>query len=348
MYYEPIEIPKDITTPDLAPQVGLFSKSRGEATESEPLFGVTAWEPLLNPDYFPSKMIAERCFLQRKALYDAWRYLVAKTPAQVAKIKLQLQGSHRQTKLLNELDKARKARSNSIKQRERARVKKLRSRDPNAPVESIEKSDDEEDDSGLGSDTDEDAEDDDDDDEDRRRMPPPSHVTSRRPPEPRRNSVASSELFMSGGRGSSIDAEDDDDADLDIRPRAGSAAPLSGRKTPFTAAKSVKRKQSSGPDLQRNSRARTEGKGVFVTPPASGRPPGSQRDVDDDTTLDMMSGLDANDGLHNDAAFDEGLRRSKAPGEDGHVFSENGGLNEDDAEEAAMRNSLAPESDIDV
>jgi hypothetical protein len=340
VFYEPLEIPGDITTPNLAPGIALYSHSRGEATDDEPMFGETAWEPLLNHEYFASAMKPERCLLQRKILYDAWRYLMAKEPAQIAVIKRQLQGSHRQTKLLEELDKARKARSNSVKQKKQRKAKKARLSDPNIPAKSIEISDDDDEDSGF----DDDDEDDDDDGEDRRRMPPPNYTAPRRPSGPRRTPFTA---LMSGARGNSIDEERGAN-DLEIRRRTGSTALPSGRNSSSAAAKSVKRKQPFGQEQQRNSRARMEGsggRGLFMTPPASGRRPQSERDVEDDDPLDALIGQDANGGLDEEAAINEAMRRSEAP-EGGDLWGEHGGLDLDEAMDAAIRNSTAPE-DLD-
>jgi hypothetical protein len=101
----------------------LYSHSRGEATDDEPMHGQTAWDPTFNHEYIASSKSAEKLLLQRKLLYDAWRYLMAKEPAQIATIKKQLQGSHRQNMLLKELDKARRARTNLIKQKTSGRLK---------------------------------------------------------------------------------------------------------------------------------------------------------------------------------------------------------------------------------
>lgn len=297
--YEPIEVPEDLATPDLAPEVSLYSRSRGKATENEPMFGEVAWEPLLNHEYFGSSAKAERCLLQRKILYDAWRYLVAKDPADIATIRAQLQGSHRQRKLLKELDKARKARSNGIKQRDQRRARKLQRLDQGLPAESIEKSDD---DSGLGSDSDDDSEDgEDDDNESRRRMPPPGYTVRRRPLGSHRGSV---EPLMSGGLGRYFGAE-------------SNAASPSGQ---TTTSRGVKRKQPAGPELPR---ARAESQGVIITPPASGRPPRSEQNVeeeddgdnddDEDEVLGMLGSQNANGGLGFKEAIAAATRRSLAP-----------------------------------
>jgi hypothetical protein len=335
VFYDPHEPPEDLTTPNLAPGILLYSHSRGEATDDEPMHGQTAWDPTFNHEYIASSKSAEKLLLQRKLLYDAWRYLMAKEPAQIATIKKQLQGSHRQNMLLKELDKARRARTNLIKQKNQRKAKRARLSDPNIPAKSIEDSDESDEDSGF----DDDDEDDDDDSEDRRRMPPPNHTAPRRPSGPHRTPFTGLEPLMSGARGNSID-----------RGRTGSTALPSARNSSSAAAKGVKRKQPFGQEQQRNSRARMqgpEGRNLFMTPPASGRRPQSERDVEDDDPLGALISLDANGGLDEEAAINEAMRRSEAP-EDGDVWGENGGLDLDEAMRAAMRNSTAPEDDTKI
>lgn len=343
VYYEPISAPEDLTTPDLAPDVGLYSHSRGGATETEPMFGEVAWEPLLNYQYFSSTSVVERRRLQSKILYDAWRYLVAKNPRQIAAIKEQLQGSHRQRRLLKELDKARKARTNGLKQREKRKAKGLRSKNPDQPARSIEKPNDADDDSGLGSDTD-DTDDDDDDgddsdddgngndnDEDGWQMPPPSGTKPRVRPGLRFQPVAESpisesEIVMSGVRGDSIDAE-------------SSAAISSAPRSLFAAASGNKRKSQPSPGSQRNVRPREEGKGLFATPPASTMRPRS--------TFSVLSGQQFNGGLSFDEALATAERQSLAPDDRRSIHDANGGLDPDEAWRRAMRESQGPEGGIE-
>lgn len=321
--YGPIPVPEDLTTPNRAPEVGLYSHSRGPATDDEPMFGEVAWEPLLNHEYLGSSSKPERLLLQRKILYDAWRYLVAEDPDDIAITRAQLRDSHRQRTLLKELDKARKARTSRIRQREqrRARRAQLLNLDPNAPAASIEVSDD---DSGLGSDTeDEDGI----ENEDGRRMPPPSHAANLRPFGTRRGPVARSSPMMSGGLGDFGSAD---------RNMASS----------YSQTSAGKRKRPVGPDIQRNSHARSESQALFMSPPATGRTPRPEQNLngEDDDEFDMLGGHDANGGLPDKAAVAAARARSLAPGEDGNVWSENGGLNFDEAMHAARRNSMAPES----
>jgi hypothetical protein len=356
VFYEPQEPPEDITTPNLAPGILLYSHSRGDATDREPMPGQTAWDASFNPEYIASSTKAEKLLLQRILLWDAWRYLTVTEPAQIAAIKKQLQGSHRQTMLLKELDKARKARTNLIKQRTQRKAKRARLSDSNIPAKSIEISDDDDDDdddddedSGFDDDDedsgfdDDDDEDDEYDSEDRRRMPPPNHTAPRRPSGLHRTPFTA---LMSGARGDSIDEEGGAN-DLEIRGRTGSTALPSGRNSSSAAAKSVKRKQPFGQEQQRSSWARMEGSGgrsLFMTPPASGRRPQSERDVEDDDPPDTLIGQDANGGLDEEAAINEAMCRSEAP-EGRDVWGENGGLDLDEAMRAAMRNSTAPEDD---
>ena len=65
VYLEPILETDDLTTPNHAPEIGLYSRSHGEATENEPMFGEVAWEPLLNHEYFGSSAKPERLMLQK-------------------------------------------------------------------------------------------------------------------------------------------------------------------------------------------------------------------------------------------------------------------------------------------
>lgn len=320
VFYEPIS-PPPLTTPDAAPDVGLYSRSHGEATENEPMFGEVAWEPLLNHAYFGSTAIAERRSLQKKILWDAWRYLVAQTPADVAIIRAQLQSTHRQRTLLKELDKARKARTNSIRQREQRKARRAQRLDPNAPALSIEMSDD---DSGLGSDT-EDDEQDIDGDDGGRRMPPPGHVANRQPLGARRGPVARPSLMMSGALG---------DFGSAVRNMASSSSQTSASK----------RKRPAGSEIQRSSRAHSESQHLFMTPAASGRPRGPEQNGEDDDELDLLGGHDANNGLSFKAAIAAARERSLAPGDNGSALGENGGLDFEDAMRAARRQSMAPES----
>ncbi|GAB7327292.1 hypothetical protein MBLNU13_g11175t1 [Cladosporium sp. NU13] len=319
VFYEPISALAELRTPDLAPDVGLYSHSRGEATENEPLFGEVAWEPLLNHAYFGSSVIAERKHLQRKILWDAWRYLVAQDPADVAEIGAQLQGSHRQRTLLKELDKARKTRTNSIRQREQRRARRAQLLDPNVPAPSIEMADD---DSGLGSDTEDDDEEDI-ENEDGRRMPPPGHAADRRTFGTRRGQVARFSPMMSGGLGDFGSAE---------RNMASSSSQTNA----------AKRKRPAGSELQRNSHVRSQSQNLFMTPVATGQSPRPEQNHEDDEDLDVIGAHDANNGLSYKPAIAAARERGLASGEDGSVLYENGGLDFDDAIEAAMRQSVAP------
>ena len=325
VFYEPISAPAELRTPDLAPDVGLYSRSHGEATENEPLFGEVAWEPLLNHAYFGSSVMYERKHLQRKILWDAWRYLVAQDPADVAEIGAQLQGSHRQRTLLKELDKARKARTNSIRQRKQRRAKRAHLLGPNAPAPSVEMADD---DSGLGSDTEDDDEEDI-ENEHGRRMPPPGRAVDQRPLGARRGPVVRCLPMMSGGLGDFGSAD---------RSMASSSSQTNA----------AQRKRPAGFQLQRNSHVRSQSQNLFMTPAATGRSPRPEQSHEDDEGLDVMGGHGANNGLSHKAAIAAAREHSLAPGEDRSVLHENGGLDFDDAMEAAMRQSVAPESGLDL
>lgn len=73
VWYEPIheeEEPKDLTIQNLAPDAALFHSRKG--TESDPMEGEVAWEPLFDPNYFESNSKKERLRMQKMLLYDAW------------------------------------------------------------------------------------------------------------------------------------------------------------------------------------------------------------------------------------------------------------------------------------
>lgn len=108
----------------------------------------------------------------------------------------------------------------------------------------------------------------------------------------------------------------------------------------------AKRKRPAGPDLQRSSHARSDSQGLFVTPPASGRPPRPEQNLNggNDDEFDVLGSRVANGGLSGKASMAAARERSLAPGEDGNVWDENGGLDFDDAMSVATRNSMAPES----
>lgn len=233
VFYEPISAPEELRTPDLATGVGLYSRSHGQATDNKRMFGEVAWEPLLNHAYFGSSAIAEKRLLQKKILYDAWRYLAAQNPADVALIREQLQCSRRQIALLKALDKAPKARTNSIRQKEQRRARKAQRLGPNVPAQSIELSDD---DSGLGSDIEDDDEENI-DSEDGGRMSSPSHTVRRPPLESHRRSVTQPSPMMSGGLSNSSNANND-------------------MAFPSSQTNAAKRNRSAGPELQPLMRAR--------------------------------------------------------------------------------------------
>jgi hypothetical protein len=310
VYYEPIESPEDLTIPHCAPVVGLYSRSKGNPREDDPMFGEVAWEPLLSHDYYKRGAKAERLQLQRKLLYDAWRYLVAKEPRDIAIIKAQLQGSRKGTVLLSELDRARKTRSSSIKQTRQRREKRRRMKlEQGLPAESVEKFDDEED-SGIGSDGEA--------GEDNRegRMPPP-------PPPPRfrmpHGGLRGSQPPRSRTREASSAVEDDDDVVEVVQPGSSAAASRSRGPAPAKAS-SLKRRRNECPRAHspgRRTGGIDGGKSLFgrtlMTPAASQ----SQRQGDTDHDVRHGSPLarDHNDDFdeEDEVRLVEGMRLSLEP-----------------------------------
>jgi hypothetical protein len=239
VYYEPIEAPEDLTKPHCAPVVGLYSRSKGDAREDDPMFGEVAWEPLLSHDYVKSGAKAERLQLQRKLLWDAWRYLVAKEPTQIAVIKAQIQGSRKGAVLLTQLDQARMARSSSIEQTRKRREKRRQMKlEQGLPTESVEKYDDDED-SGLGSDGEAGE------DNQEGLMPPPPPPPRFRRPYEKHSGLRASQPPRSRTREASSAVEDEDDV-VEVA-RSASHAPTSRSResTPATASSSKRRRSES-------------------------------------------------------------------------------------------------------
>jgi hypothetical protein len=81
-WYEPIfrGDHKDLTIEGQAPDIAIYSRSHGEPTHNEPMLGEVAWEPLFDPSNFETGNRKEKLELQKKFLYDAWRYLTADDP----------------------------------------------------------------------------------------------------------------------------------------------------------------------------------------------------------------------------------------------------------------------------
>jgi len=266
VYYEPIDPPDNLTRPHCAPAVGLYSQSKGDASEDDPIFGEVAWEHILNHEYCKTGAKAERLQLQRKLLYDAWRYLVATEPEEIATIKAQLQSSQKGSVLSNELDRARKARSSNIKQtRQRREKRRQRKIEQGLPAESVEKDDDEKD-SGLGSEGEGGVE------NEEGAMPPPPPPSIRRPdraPSGTRASLLSGSWSRSGSL--SVDNDDDDVVEVD---RSGSIAAAPRSRDPSSSARASglrkRRNESSGTHSSRRRLAGSDqARSLFMTPVAS-------------------------------------------------------------------------------
>lgn len=326
MWYEPIfdeGQPDDLTKQDITPEIGLYCKSHG-GPEGAPMLGEVSWECLFDEKLFESNNRKERVEMQRKTLYDAWRYLKATEPRDIMLIELQLRsGDPRQVALEKESKAARKLRSRSAKHRRQIRVAR------GLPAKSIENDSDS--DSGFGSDSDE--------------MPPPPRpsVQPRSTPD---------EFSMSGGRGNSINAERYSRGSE----RLNSMRPFTAGKRPsFLGSNGInKRKQASEQRSQRRSRQRTEGSegGLFLSQQNS---QGGSRlsrgdDEDEDEDDDLMQGgsddQNANGGLDETSAIKEAMRLSLVP-EDRSVRDQNGGLHPDVAFDVTMRKSTAPEAEIE-
>jgi hypothetical protein len=330
VYYEPIDSPEDLTIPHCAPVVGLYSRSKGNPREDDPMFGEVAWEPLLSHDYVKSGAKAERLQLQRKLLYDAWRYLVAKEPRDIVIIKEQLQGSRKGTVLLEQLDQARKTRSSSIEQTRKRREKRRQMKlERGLPAESVEKYDDEED-SGIGSDVDAGGE-----DNREGRMPPPPPPPRFRVPNSRHGGLRTSQPPRSRAREASSAVEDDEEVVEVVQP-GGNAATSRGRGSapPYTS--SSKRPRNESPGTQ-SPRGRTGGidrsKRLFgktLMTPASSQ---SQRPRDNghNARHESPSTRKGHGDFHDDdEAMAAGMRQSLDPSEQVIVGDLNNGPDDDD------------------
>ncbi|KAM0713856.1 hypothetical protein Q7P37_010818 [Cladosporium fusiforme] len=149
VWYEPIGPLEDLTVNGHAPDVALFFQSRGDTDGGEPMLGQVAFLPLFMEEHFESKVQKERSLMQRRLLYDAWRYLTAKEPMDVEEIRAQLEddgSSARQRALLGQMDKCRKRKSrNAVQQRRRRMAKGL-------PAKTIENMSDSDSDDGYETD----------------------------------------------------------------------------------------------------------------------------------------------------------------------------------------------------
>lgn len=89
------------------------------------MFGGVAFLPLFCPDYFESNAKSERDLMQRRLLWDAYRYLTAKVPQQIEEITAQLNGpesSIRQKALLSQMEKSRQRKLRDAERRRRRQV----------------------------------------------------------------------------------------------------------------------------------------------------------------------------------------------------------------------------------
>ena len=298
-----------------APDIAIYSRSHGEPTHNEPMLGEVAWEPLFDPSNFEAGNRKEKLELQKKFLYDAWRYLTADDPDDIIIIEDQLlSGDSRHRALAQECKSARKIRSRNAQYRRRKRDER------GLPAKSIEVDSDSE--SGYESDE----------------MPPPPRPGSNRPSGGYERTP--SEPLMSGGRGNSVNAQ-----------RDGSRSARSNEEILHsTSSAGSKRKRTLDSASQRDVRSRADGprSGLFCTRSNSLRASGRHHSEGSGTASGATGGLDANNGLDEQDALDEAIRRSQALGEDERIWDENGGLHPDDAMSVATRESMAPEGGSDM
>jgi hypothetical protein len=323
-WYRPIfeDAPEGLTVEGLAPEIGLYSKSRGGTTHEDPMLGQVAWDPLFDPKSFESSKEKERTEMQKRFIYDAWRYLTANDDDDVIIIEDQLtSGDPRHRALAQECKAARKQRSRNAQYRRRKRVER------GLPARSIEVESDSE--SGYESEE----------------MPPPPRPGSHRPNGGFERTPSA--LFMSGGPENSTDVQQH--GSRNGRSNDGMGTPT-GQVFHSTESTSNKRIRAPDGDAQRNVRQRAAGSlsGLSGTRSNSfgdsGRGDGERRRA----TSGAAGAFDENGGLNEQAALEEAIRRSQAPGEDERIWDENGGLHPKDAESVAMRNSMAPESDAEM
>lgn len=318
VYYEPIDPSEDLTKKDLSPDIGLYSRSHGDAEDGDPMLGEVIFLPLFIEAHFESKAAPEKKLMQRKLLYDAWRYLMASDEAQVEIIRAQLEdpmSSARQKALLNQMQNCKKRKTRRARQRRQRQIAK------GQPVQSIEGMDD----SGTdddGYETDE-----------RGSMAPPPPPSS----SVRNGSTGSSDrfdrrpsssegtgLFVSGVRGDPLGAEGGD----------GSRATSTNHSNALYGGRldlvRNKRRNSRGSQLNRNTRVRT----------STGLSSTGQRQQQSQERDDEISNEE--DNL---AELEEALRASRAETiERGQSFSDiNGQLDQQAALEEAIRRSMPPE-----
>jgi hypothetical protein len=325
VYYEPIEPnePTDLTTPHHAPEIGLYSQSRGDPRPNDPMPGQVAWESLLGIEHTESVVKKERERLQKMLLWDAWRYTVAEDPMDIEIIKMQLQETTKQRALLMELDLVRKTKSNNIKRnRQRRERRRQRMLELGLPAESVEEDDDEED-SGLGSGG-EGGE-----DNEEGSMPPP--------PPPRRYGpngtpgglrLSQTPRFRTHRGSSGAEVDDDDFVETVRTGSSGSVSRSRGQASARASGSKRRRREGSG---TQNSHRRTESRNnyndMFVSSTTS------QNDVDDvDGRRENPLVRGVNGEFQNEEdAVAEAVRRSVMP--------------EDDAVAEAVRRSVMPGED---
>lgn len=328
VYYEPIQPPEDLTTPHCAPVIGLYSRSRGDAREDDPMIGEVAWEPLLSDVHIKSGVKKERLHRQREILYDAWRYMVATEPFDIATIKAQLQASRKGTVLLMQLDQARKARCSRTRQtRQRREKRRQKMIEQGLPAESVERDDDEED-SGLGSD----GEGEESDQE--ARMPPPPALRFRMPSSVH-GGLRASQPRRSRTREVSSAFESDDDV---VEIGSNASIPRSRGSAPANASRSKRRPQdSSGVHSPRRHTEGSEkrktllGNKLLITPANSQAKPQGDKDHGDRQEGSIVHGGNG-DFEDEHAATAEAVRRSMMPEEPMNLDTEDfeSGLEDDD------------------
>lgn len=321
------------------------------------MLGEVAWDHLFEPKLFESSVAKERALMQRQILYDAWKYLKAKDPLEVARLRRQLEeGDPRRKALARESQKVRNLRSRVQKSRRRELLESGR------PAKSIESDSDSE--SGYES-----------GDSSQMPPPPPPRPAFRRPA-PRRPGGGSPDVLdgtmMSGVRGASIASSggaDDDELEEGSRRGAGGGEASgggsagAGSQRPSASApapRGTKRKLPTQSESQQNSGPRIyqQGGRVFVTetPPVTQQHTvdgeeravdgeersvgGEERAVGDEERAVHDEGRAGHDGEH---AVDDQEDRA-VHDEDDNLLNEegfNGGRDQRSAMAEAQRDSRA-------
>lgn len=359
VYYQPIGEIEDLTQKDLAPQVGLFSDSRRAAEEGGPMFGGVAFLPLFCPDYFESNAKSERDLMQRRLLWDAWRYLTAKVPQQIEEITAQLNGpesSVRQKALLSQMEKSRQRKSRDAERRRRQRIAN------GLPAKTVEDASGSDSDDGYGSDG-------------GAPMPPPPRPTPKLPVANGGNACGLVSSQLNGRRASTQESEG---TGLFVTPRPERSMSLNdmtadvGRFTNHAALsrraqsdsnsrRGKKRSNESSSSSTRNVRTHTDnaewgrhGRGRALSDALQSSGSSQQQDSEvqiEEGDLDIRR-YPSPDGGYSDTVeheSDVGLRQDiqdQLSAFDASAVTEfNGELSEDAAVNEAMRMSMAPEDD---